>query len=326
MTARIFTDARCLRHSTPAGYPEVRERLEGILTALAGSGRVAWDLGEHPEAAEAVARIHSPSFVARFEQASARGDDLLDSADNPLSAGTWDAAWGAVSAALHAADSVRAAGPPQVAFAAIRPPGHHAEAERAMGFCFFNNVAIAAGHLRAHGYERVAILDFDVHHGNGTQDSFYDRADVLYLSAHQFPFYPGSGRRDERGAAAGKGFTCNAPLPAGSGDAEYEGVWRSLLLPALDDFRPGALLLSAGFDAWVGDPLGGMRVTEEAFRQWGRWAATWAARASAPILAVLEGGYDLKALPGLVLAHLEGLEGGFGDGQSGLASPGADPD
>jgi acetoin utilization deacetylase AcuC-like enzyme len=314
---RIFTDPACLGHRAPPGYPERPERLSGVLAHLRAQG---WPVVETPretapaeDAREAVAALHDPEYVARFERAAARGDSLLDSADNPLSAGTWDAAWGAVAATLAAVDwMAEGAGGGRTAFAAVRPPGHHAEREVAMGFCFFNSAAVAAERLRRrHGAARVAIFDFDVHHGNGTQHLFESRADVLYASTHQYPFYPGTGAAGERGIGAGEGFTLNVPLPAGTGDEVYEEAIRDRILPALRRFAPDALVLSAGFDAWRNDPLGGMRVTEEGFRSWGDWLRDLAAEVcGGRVVALLEGGYDLESLPRLVEAHLEGLAGG----------------
>jgi acetoin utilization deacetylase AcuC-like enzyme len=172
-----------------------------------------------------------------------------------------------------------------------------------MGFCFFNNVALAARRLIARGFGPVAIVDFDVHHGNGTQHLFEDRPDVLFISLHQYPFYPGTGAASERGVGAGLGATLNLPLPAGSGDAEYEAAFREHALPALEEFAPRALLVSAGFDAWRADPLGGMNVSATAFARWGEWLRGVAARsAEGRLVAVLEGGYDLEALPHLASA------------------------
>ncbi len=309
----VHTDPRCLEHRAPRGYPERRERVEAVVAHLAAAGWpvVAGGGGEPDEAARRVVeRLHDPEYVERFQRAVERGDGLLDSADNPLSAGTWRAAWGAVEATLAAAAWV-AGGAGRRAFAAVRPPGHHAERDVAMGFCYFNNVAVAAEALcREHGAGRVAIVDFDVHHGNGTQHLFEARADVFYASTHQYPFYPGTGAAGETGVGAGLGLTLNVPLPAGAGDRELEEALRGRVIPALRRFGPEVLLVSAGFDAWRGDPLGGLAVTEEGFAAWGEWLGELAEEtAEGRVLAVLEGGYDLTSLPRLVEAHLRGLAG-----------------
>lgn len=305
-SVRIFTEPRCLEHRAPRGYPESPDRLAGVMAHLAARGWPIADQGVSREVAEAaVAAVHDPAYVERFRRAAARGDALLDSADNPLSEGTWEAAWAAVSATLAAAEH---AAEGSYAFAAVRPPGHHAERALAMGFCFFNNVAVAAEHLRRKGLERVAIFDFDVHHGNGTQHLFEERADIFYASTHQFPFYPGTGAAAETGRGPGLGATLNVPLAAGTGDEEYAAAFSERILPALAAFRPEVLVLSAGFDAWRGDPLGGMAVTEEGFASWGRQLAALADEvAGGRLLAVLEGGYDLRNLPLLVDGFLGGL-------------------
>ncbi len=302
----VLTDPRCLLHDVPLGFPEQPARLAAVVGGLAGAGRPLIEAGAHPDAAALVERVHGAAYVARFRAAVARGDGLFDSADNPLVASTFDAAWGAVEATLHAADR---ACDRQAALAAVRPPGHHAERQLAMGFCYVNNAAVAAERLRERGLARVAIFDFDVHHGNGTQHIFEERGDVFYASTHQYPFYPGTGAGGERGRGEGEGATLNVPLPAGCGDDEYGAAIQQLVLPALRGFRPQALVVSAGFDAWQADPLGGMRVTAEAYGQWGRWLGELAAaECGGRLLALLEGGYDLMALPRLVEAFLGGAE------------------
>ncbi len=307
---RVFTDSRCLAHGAPPGYPERPERLERILARLASTRFRVISGCAHGGAEEAVLALHAPGYVERFRRASERGDGLLDSADNPLGEGTWEATWAAVETALAAADWV-VEDDGRRAFAAVRPPGHHAERALAMGFCFFNNAAVAAEYLRRRrGIERVAIFDFDVHHGNGTQHLFERRGDVLYVSTHQYPFYPGTGAADEVGVGEGRGATVNVPLPAGTDDAGYERALEETVLPALRRFAPDLLVLSAGFDAWMRDPLGGMRVSADAFRLWSRRLSQLAGElCQGRVLSLLEGGYDLAALPDLVLAHLEGLEG-----------------
>ena len=302
----VFTDPRCLLHDVPLGFPERPARLHAILDGLRAAGRAIHEAGAHPAAATLGERVHSAAYLQRFRAATRRGDGLLDSADNPLVASTWDAAWGAAEATLHAADRAHGG---HAAFAAVRPPGHHGEKELAMGFCYLNNAALAAERLRAQGLVRVAVFDFDVHHGNGTQHIFEQRAEVFYASTHQYPFYPGTGAADERGRGDGLGATLNVPLPAGCGDAEYEQAITGVVLPALRAFAPQALVVSAGFDAWQDDPLGGMRVSVEGFAAWGRWLGELAAeQCGGRLLAVLEGGYDVVALPTLVGAFLGGVE------------------
>lgn len=336
---RVFTSRRCLAHTAPGGYPERPERLTAIVDHLrrgAASGAFAGALVEEADAAEiaaialgAIRAVHDERYVRRLQKAVARGDGLIDSADNPISAGTWDAAMAAVEVTLTAADWVAAGGHPagggegaeRHAFAAIRPPGHHAERDRAMGFCFFGNVAVAAEHWIASGAaRRVAIVDFDLHHGNGTQHLFEERPDVLYVSLHQAPLYPGTGAAAERGRGEGEGATLNVPLPRGTGDAEYLAAMDAEVLPALDAFAPDLLAVSAGFDTWREDPLGGLLLSEDAFREIGRRMRAVARRHCAGrSLTVLEGGYDVAALPRLVEAYLEGLAGAPGAPAAGAA-------
>ena len=292
-----------------AGLPECPQRLEDILRELSAAGLAPERVEGHGRAEAVVEAVHDPAYLTRFRRAVERGDGLLDSADTPLSPGTWAAAWGAVSASLSAADVASEAG--GKAFAAVRPPGHHAEREVAMGFCYFNNAAVAAEYLlRERGAERIAIFDFDVHHGNGIQHLFEDRADVLYASTHQFPFYPGTGAVEEVGKGAGEGTTVNVPLAAGTGDEAFLEACTEKVLPALARFRPDVLIVSAGFDAWKDDPLGGLAVGEESFRTLGSLLGELANdHSGGRLLSLLEGGYDLEALPSLVRSYLEGAAG-----------------
>ena len=311
---KIFTDPRCLAHQAPVGYPECPRRLESILERVRAQN---WELdADMPDLSDAswldaVCAVHDGDYVERFRRAVERGDGLLDSADNPLCRDTWDAVLAAVASGLRAADWMMQ-GEQRRPFVAVRPPGHHAEKAQAMGFCFFDTVAVVAQHLLdRHDLERVLVLDFDVHHGNGTQHLFEDRADVVFLSLHQFPFYPGSGARHERGVEAGQGATLNVPLAAGSDDAVYEQAWSEEILPAMRQARPEALLISAGFDAWQGDPLGGMTVSLEGYRRWGRLLRGVAEELTdGRCFSILEGGYDLEHLPSLVEAYVSGLEEG----------------
>lgn len=311
METRVFSHDACLLHRAPAGYPECPERLSSVLEGLERS--ISVDRGADPEEGRvdrAILALQDADYVRRLRAAVERGDGLIDSADNPLGPETWRAAKAAVAVALRSLDwTMERAG--RRAFAAVRPPGHHAGRDYAMGFCYLSNIAIAAQHLLdGHGLSRVAILDFDVHHGNGTQDAFYDRGEVFFLSVHQHPFYPGTGLVTERGQGEGAGATLNVNLPAGSGDDDYAEVFAKTLEPALDDFRPQALLISAGFDAWVGDPLGGMRVTEAGFEDWGRRLSAVADRhCDGRLWSIQEGGYDVPRLGDLVVAYLRGQSG-----------------
>jgi len=330
---RIFTSRRCLAHEAPGGYPERAARLEAILDHLAtlserssrdGSGVSMVDLddpddrqaaagaGSDGEVLEAIRAVHDPSYVDRFRRAVERGDGLIDSADNPLSAGTWEAALAAVRVTLAAA-AWAAAGPAEDggarhAVAAVRPPGHHAERDRAMGFCYFDNVAVAAEHLvRTGAARKVAIYDFDVHHGNGTQHLFEERSDICYASTHQFPFYPGTGAEAERGRGAGEGSVVNVPLPAGTDESSFLSAVDQRILPAIRSWAPDFLAVSAGFDIWKGDPIGGFGVGEGGFVALGERVARLAGLSGRRSLTVLEGGYDVAALPVLVDRYLSGL-------------------
>jgi acetoin utilization deacetylase AcuC-like enzyme len=259
---------------------------------------------------EALLRVHPRAHVEQVRRACEDAPGWIDP-DTPVSQGSWDAALMSAGGALAACDAV-ASGLAGAAFVATRPPGHHAEAARAMGFCLFNNVAVAARHLQAaHGAGRVFILDWDVHHGNGTQHLFEEDDTVFYFSTHQYPFYPGTGARSERGRGRGEGFTLNVPLRAGSGDTEYLRAFREEMVPALDRFRPEFILISAGFDAHHDDPLAGMELTTEGYA-----ALTVVAKEAADrlcggrIVSLLEGGYDLAALAASVEAHLVALGAG----------------
>ena len=231
-------------------------------------------------------------------------------ADTFTSPDTFDVARLAAGAAVTAVEHVLA-GEGRRACALVRPPGHHAEADRAMGFCFFNNVAIGAAHARATGLQRVAIVDYDVHHGNGTQWSFYADPSVLFVSSHQFPYYPGTGSASEVGSGAGTGFTINLPLAAGATDADYELVYARVAIPALRQFNPELILVSAGFDAYMDDPLGGMRLTASCF---GRLTSMIVAVAddccAGRVVAITEGGYHLQGLAESLRETIDALDAG----------------
>ena len=312
---RIYTSRRCLAHRAAGGYPERPERLQAILDHLGASdsfsGAVVDETDAETISGDAIRAVHDERYVHRLLKAVERGDGLIDSPDNPLSSGTWDAAIAAVEATLTAAGW--AAAPDgdgsRHALAAVRPPGHHAERDRAMGFCYFNNVVVAARRLLSAGLaRRVAIFDFDVHHGNGTQHLTESLADVFYASTHQAPYYPGTGAEHERGTGEGEGSVLNVPLPAGTDERTFLEAVDDRVLPALRSWAPDFLIVSAGFDIWRGDPLGGFGVTEEGFRGLGRRIASLAREhCRGRSLTALEGGYDLRALPRVVEAYLLGL-------------------
>jgi acetoin utilization deacetylase AcuC-like enzyme len=261
-----------------------------------------------PAPAEAVARVHRPEHVAAMQ--ALRGRSAALDPDTSTSPGSVDAAFLAAGAAIEAVEALFD-GRAGRSFALVRPPGHHAEADHAMGFCLFNNVAVAAEHARRTlGCERVLIVDWDVHHGNGTQHIFEARRDVLVFNTHQFPFYPGTGALQENGRGEGEGFTVNVPLPKGLGDSDYGAVFREILTPVATQFKPDLVLVSAGFDAHRDDPLAQMRVTEEGFAHLcGSVVALADQLCQGRVALVLEGGYNLEALARSVRASVGVLAG-----------------
>jgi len=309
--SRVFTSPRCSLHA-PQGFPERPGRLEAVISGAVTAGWERSDCASHEGTGEAIGMMHSAGYIERFARAVERGDGLLDSADNPLTPDTLESARAAVDCALEAADWV-AGGEGRQAMAAVRPPGHHAEFATAMGFCFFGNIAIAADYLiRRHGAGRVAVFDFDIHHGNGTQHLLEDRADVFFASVHQYPFYPGTGSAAERGRGEGEGSTLNVPLAARTGDAELRMAVEKTVLPALVDFSPDVLLVSAGFDGWHDDPIGGWLLSEAAYGWLGEELSSVAERCcGGRLLSLLEGGYSLDGLESATAAYLLG-QGGHG--------------
>ncbi|GBD44632.1 Histone deacetylase-like amidohydrolase [bacterium HR40] len=306
MRLLFFFHEAALRHDPGPGHPENAGRLRAILRELEQAPIAGLEQREAPRASlEQLHRAHPapyPENVLAFEPQT--GFRRLDP-DTVMSPGSGEAALRAAGAACAAVDAVLA-GEAKRAFCAMRPPGHHAEPQRAMGFCLFNNIAVAALHARhAHGIGRIAIFDFDVHHGNGTQAVFWSDPHTLYASTHQWPLYPGTGRDHETGVA---GNILNRTFAPGTGSAKWRAVVEEDMLPAIDAFAPELMLISAGFDAHREDPLGGMRLVEEDFA-WitERLAALADAHAQGRVISVLEGGYDHRALAASVRAHLEAL-------------------
>jgi acetoin utilization deacetylase AcuC-like enzyme len=308
----IISSDRFAEHRTPPGHPERVERAE-VMNGVASQA-------PHPASTEQLARVHAPEYIARMADTAGRAV-ALDS-DTYTSAESHGVALLAAGAAVDAVKLVmnpeRSKGRSGVnaALAMVRPPGHHAERARAMGFCLFNNVAVAARYaLDRLGVGRVLVLDWDVHHGNGTNDIFYESAEVLYVSIHQSPLYPGTGALTDSGAGAGEGHTVNLPVPPGAGHADWLGLVQQIVAPIARAYAPGLLLVSAGFDAHRDDPLADCMLTEESYAAMAAAMRMLSRDLGAPLGFVLEGGYDLEALAASVAATIEGA----------LDAPAADP-
>lgn len=307
MTTLFLTHDDCLAHDTGPYHPESPDRLRAVAKAIEQDAFRGLLREEAPRASmEAMSRAHPGGFVTRILDAVPAEDLRHLDADTVVSHGSGEAMMRAAGAVVRAVDAVAEASA-RNAFCAVRPPGHHAESAQAMGFCLVNNVVVGALHARVkHGCRRVAVVDFDVHHGNGTQEMFWQDADAFYASTHQYPFYPGTGSTRERGA---HGNVVNVPLAAGTGSAEFRGRLADEILPALKAFGPDFVLISAGFDAHKDDPLGGLRLTEADFA-WATAALMDAARdaCGGRVVSVLEGGYNLDALADCVTAHVQTLK------------------
>jgi acetoin utilization deacetylase AcuC-like enzyme len=299
-----------LRHDTGA-HPENSRRLEAIVARLEQSGlkeRLTL-IKPRPATTAELALVHDESYLAHIEEVALKGGGWLD-IETVMSPGSYEAALNAAGGAIRAVDAVLA-GEVNSVFALVRPPGHHATPRQAMGFCIFNNVAIAARYaLKRHGLGHVAIIDFDVHHGNGTQEAFYDDPAVLYVSTHQYPHYPGTGKIEETGAGQAEGTKVNIPLPHGCGDAAYGRVFAEIIVPVVRRFRPEFILVSAGYDAYRADGLADMQVTVTGFARIVHTIKQLAGECcGGKIVLCLEGGYDLEALASSVKATFNVLLG-----------------
>ncbi|MES1989822.1 MAG: histone deacetylase family protein [Pseudomonadota bacterium] len=307
METLLVTHSACLAHEVPAGHPECPDRLRAVLAALDAEEFALLIRATAPLASvEQIARVHDAALIDYLMQASPSAGFHRIDADTAMSHGTMEAALRAAGAVVHAVDEVMA-GKARNAFCAIRPPGHHAEPGQAMGFCFFNNVAIGALHARAvHGVSRPAVIDFDVHHGNGTQSAFEGDASLFYASTHQSPLYPGTGAAHETGIAKN---IVNACLVPGAGSEQFREVFTGIIMPALSQFDPDFIFISAGFDAHMADPLANLRLTEDDYG----WATSELVRyaekhCEGRVVSTLEGGYDLGALNASTKAHVRALQ------------------
>jgi acetoin utilization deacetylase AcuC-like enzyme len=309
MITLYVTHPAGLHHLTPLGHPERPDRLRAIEAAMQDEKFQYLTRVEAPTAPlETIALCHPMDYIEGIRDATPDQGTVQLDADTSMSPGSFEAALRAVGGAVMAVNEVMTGGAAN-AFCAMRPPGHHTETAHAMGFCLFNNAAIAARHAQdRHGAERVAIVDFDVHHGNGSQDIFWSDATVMYCSTHQMPLYPGTGARSERGE---HDTIVNAPLRPGNGGAEFREAMEVIILPRLREFRPDLVIISAGFDAHIRDPLANLNLTDADFG--------WATRklmdiadlsASGRVVSVLEGGYDLQGLQESVAAHVSALMNG----------------
>lgn len=311
MATALLLDNQLYRQHMPGeGHPERPERLEAVGEALEREGltKQMSRVAPRPAKDDELAAVHAREYIDLVRREITRGNRDLSTGDTAVSPRSLDVALNAAGGVLNAVDAVFD-GRARNAFCAVRPPGHHATPTRGMGFCIFNSIAVAARYAqRRHGAERVLIVDWDVHHGNGTQDTFWRDGSVLFFSTHQYPWYPGTGAADERGEGKGKGLIVNCPFGAGSGRPEIYGAFREHLMPAAETFRPDLVLISAGFDSRIGDPLGRFRLTDEDFADLTRLLLDIAEKHSGGrIVSVLEGGYSLEGLAAGVVSHVRTL-------------------
>jgi acetoin utilization deacetylase AcuC-like enzyme len=309
MNTGICTDDIFLQHDTGLGHPESKERLVSILSLL-NSKSYFKDLKKYipiPAIDKILEQVHSKEHINRIKSVSGK-KGYLDG-DTPFSEKSSEAAFMSAGSGIVLADKI-IEGSIKNGMAIVRPPGHHAEKDSPMGFCFFNNIAVTAKYLQSKGVQKIAILDWDVHHGNGTEEIFYDDETVLFISTHQYPFYPGTGSAESTGHGKGKGYTLNIPFAKGSEDAQYISAFRESILPRIDKFQPEFILISAGFDAHKNDPLAGMELRTTAFEEFTRMIKKSADDfCGGKIISFLEGGYNLHALAESVEVHVAVLNG-----------------
>ena len=309
----LLADPVCREHLRGLEHPERPGRFDAVLEGLRKAGLVERMGQVQPRTAtdEELALCHTREYLRAAQHDVESGRPFLSTGDTDVTPNSWDVAVRAAGGVLNAVDVVMT-GAARNAFCAVRPPGHHATPNRGMGFCLVHNVALAARYAqRKHGIARVAILDWDVHHGTGTQDIFYEDGSVFFFSTHQWPLYPGTGRADETGAGAGAGTTMNFPFPAGSGRAEVLGAVQNSWIPAMREFRPELVMISAGFDSRAGDLLGRFTLTDTDFADLTRAALEVAGQsAQGRVVSVLEGGYSLPGLASAAAAHVTALIGG----------------
>jgi acetoin utilization deacetylase AcuC-like enzyme len=308
---QVFYDPGTLRHATPAGHPETPQRMDAVMTAVRGLERQGQVALAAPRAAtdDDLLLVHTREYVNKVRAEVAAGRRTLSTGDTDISPGSMAAALGAAGTVMSGVDAVVSGGA-RTAFCALRPPGHHASQARGMGFCLFNNIAIGARHAqRRHGVGRVLVVDWDVHHGNGTQDVFWSDGSVLFFDVHQHPWYPGTGGAEEKGDGKGRGLIINNPFPAGSGRKEIVTAFREVLVPAAGRFKPELVMISAGFDSRRGDPLGRFTLSDEDFAELTEIVVGIARQhAGGRLVSVLEGGYALAGLTSAVTAHLTKIQ------------------
>jgi acetoin utilization deacetylase AcuC-like enzyme len=312
MSVGLITSKRFLDHDPGSYHPESPDRLKSIDSLIRKSEifNSIIEINPQRQHLKYPELVHDLDYITRLQQACELGAPIIDTADNPISAESFDVAVLAASAVAGGIDRIFA-GALTTVMALVRPPGHHAEKNMAMGFCLFNNVAIAARYAqKQYGVEKIVIIDFDVHHGNGTQHIFENDPNIMYISTHQYPFYPGTGHGDENGTGDGLGRTINYPLKAGSDDEIYLDIFNNSIADIVLDFRPELLILSAGFDAHEKDIIGGMNITTDGYYEITKSIMKLAEETTGnKILSVLEGGYHLDALAESVVKHIEALAG-----------------